>query len=68
MTSYLIHTTIAKVEEKERTVSVAKDGTPTIENLGWFILLADSCEWRHIGMDKPDLVKGQEVTVRIEPR
>lgn len=68
MTSYLINTTIAKVEEKERTLRVSKSGIPEVEKLGWFILLADSCEWRHISMDKPDLVKGQEVTVRIEPR
>lgn len=68
MTTYIINTTVKGLQEKERTVSVGQDGTSHVEKLGWFILLADSQEWRYLSDEKPDLKVGQGVIVRIEPR
>lgn len=68
MIVYVIPSVIEKIEEKQQIVSTTKDGETSIEKLGWFVLLQGSSEMLFLGMEKPDLEKGQNVNIKIEPR
>jgi hypothetical protein len=65
---YIFHSTILKIEEKSRVVRAWKDGDDVktdMENLGWYILLEGSREGLFVGLEKPEFMVGQRVTVTI---
>lgn len=77
MSHYLIHTRVAKLEEKTEAVRAVINGKDDngrniydIErkSVGWFVLFEGSHEWNFLGFEKPNLQEGQKVTIRIEPK
>lgn len=78
MSHYLIHTTVAKVEEKSRAARAIVVGVDANtgrniyeierENIGWFVQFQGSDESNFLGFDKPNLQPGQKVLIRIEPQ
>jgi hypothetical protein len=66
--NYVFHTTVLKVEERNRVRRAWKEGDEVktdMENLGWYILLDGSREGLFVGFEKPGFMVGQKVTVTI---
>lgn len=67
-TRYIIRTKVLQVEERrDRTNYRTVEGKWVNDSpsLGWFVLFENSRELMRLGDGKPDLVKGQGVTITI---
>jgi hypothetical protein len=73
-TRYRISTTVRSIEFVKQTVRTTmekgEDGEKKVvaeaEDVGWFVCFEGSWERLFLGMDKPDLVKGQQVEITIQ--
>lgn len=76
MTNYKIKTKVVALEEKTHIVGTystgVKDGNGKliyenkVETLGWFVTFEGSWESLFLGMEKPEAVVGQVVTIIVQ--
>lgn len=72
MTTYLIRTRVARVEEKFLTIYQNLEEAKTEsqvekerQSIGWFIRMEGSSEYLHLGAEKPELEAGDKVEIMI---
>ena len=70
MTAITFHSRVKSIKNITRVKRAWKDANDDVqsvtEDLGWFVFLEGSWEGLHVGQERPDLLEGQRVKVKIE--
>jgi hypothetical protein len=76
--SYVINTTVAKIEQKRMAVRAVKTGRTLpdgkaeteieYEDMGWFVQFDGMRESWRLSAEKPELAIGQQVEIIIKPK